>query len=341
MESLILAVELYNRPNPVGRIHGVIMLLQHSFEMLLKAAILKKRGRIRDPGENYNYGFRKCVNIAESDLGLLNDAEAITLRTLERHRDSVTHDVLVIEEDLLYYTVQGAVTLYADVLDRVFDEALTDWLPPRSLPVSADVPGDLGGVIEKSMASVRNLLRPNTRRAAQARARLRAILNLEAALQGKEDPVTDTDIQRAVVGMRQADSWESLFPGVASIRLAPSGESEAIPIAVRITRSEGLPVRRAEPGEEAALFRPVNPFDQYPLSSIAVAEKLQITAPKARALSHHLRLGEDERYFKVLTGPSGGKHKRYSSAALKRMREVLPSVDMTKVWSEYRKAGGH
>lgn len=317
------------------------MMLQHSFEMLLKSAILKKRGRIRDRGEKYNYGFKKCVNLAESNLGLLNDTEAVTLRALERHRDSATHDVLVIEEDLLYYTVQGAVTLFADVLDRAFDESLTDWLPPRSLPVSAEIPSDLGDVIESSMASVQDLLKPNTRRSAEARARLRAILNLEAALQGKEDPVTDTDVQRAVGGMRAKTSWESLFPGVASIRLAPASDSEAIPVAVRLTRSEGIPVRRAEPGEDAALFRPVNPFDQYPLSSVALGSKLGITAPKVRALSHHLRLTEDERYFKTLTGPSGGKHKRYSTAGLERMREVLPSVDMNRVWAEYRKAGGH
>jgi hypothetical protein len=44
---------------------------------------------------------------------------------------------------LLYIKMQSAVTLFADVLNRAFDEALTDHLRSRVLPVSADPPTHL------------------------------------------------------------------------------------------------------------------------------------------------------------------------------------------------------
>ena len=42
--SLLLAIELFNRPYDRGRVAGTLILLDHAFEMLLKAAILHKGG---------------------------------------------------------------------------------------------------------------------------------------------------------------------------------------------------------------------------------------------------------------------------------------------------------
>lgn len=36
IDSLVLGIELFNRPSNRGRAHGVLMLLHHAFEMLLK-----------------------------------------------------------------------------------------------------------------------------------------------------------------------------------------------------------------------------------------------------------------------------------------------------------------
>ena len=50
VESLTLAIELFNRPSPIAREHAVVMMLAHAFEMLLKAAIFERRGTVRDKG---------------------------------------------------------------------------------------------------------------------------------------------------------------------------------------------------------------------------------------------------------------------------------------------------
>jgi HEPN domain-containing protein len=48
INSLLLAIEMFNRPHEAGRTEAVLMLLQHAFEMCLKAAIYEKRRAISD-----------------------------------------------------------------------------------------------------------------------------------------------------------------------------------------------------------------------------------------------------------------------------------------------------
>ena len=49
IDSLILAVEHFNRPWDCGRKESVLILMDHSFELLLKSSILNKNHKIREP----------------------------------------------------------------------------------------------------------------------------------------------------------------------------------------------------------------------------------------------------------------------------------------------------
>lgn len=53
INSLVLAIELFNRPHYDGRAESVLMLLHHAFEMLLKAIIRDKTGTVHAKGEKY------------------------------------------------------------------------------------------------------------------------------------------------------------------------------------------------------------------------------------------------------------------------------------------------
>jgi hypothetical protein len=64
-ESLILGVEIFNRPSEIGRVEGVLLMMNHAFEMLLKAVVFEKTGRIRAKHDKYNYGFEKCMHFAK------------------------------------------------------------------------------------------------------------------------------------------------------------------------------------------------------------------------------------------------------------------------------------
>ena len=87
VDSVRLAIELYNRPHPVARKKSVLMLLGHSFEMLLKAAILENGGSIHTQGENnQTIGLKKAINLCRHGDGenesvkILSEDEVITLR---------------------------------------------------------------------------------------------------------------------------------------------------------------------------------------------------------------------------------------------------------------------
>lgn len=59
INSLILTIEHFNRPWDRSRVEAVLILLDHSFEMLLKAAILHSGGRIRWSRAKETIGFDK------------------------------------------------------------------------------------------------------------------------------------------------------------------------------------------------------------------------------------------------------------------------------------------
>ena len=56
-DSLVLAIELFNRPHDRGRVSGTLIMLDHSFELFMKAAILHRGGRIRKKGAKETIGF--------------------------------------------------------------------------------------------------------------------------------------------------------------------------------------------------------------------------------------------------------------------------------------------
>ena len=93
-DSLVLGIELFNRPYDQGRIDGVLSSLHHAFEMLLKAVVFEKTGRIRNKHEKKNYGLEKCLNICESTLNVLDRDEALVLKDLNGFRDASVHDIV-------------------------------------------------------------------------------------------------------------------------------------------------------------------------------------------------------------------------------------------------------
>ncbi len=48
LDSLVLSIEHFNRPWDRGRTEAVLILLDRSFELLLKSIILHKGGKIRE-----------------------------------------------------------------------------------------------------------------------------------------------------------------------------------------------------------------------------------------------------------------------------------------------------
>lgn len=164
--SLILSVENFNKADDLGRTSTVLILLDHAFEMLLKAAILHRGGRIREKRARETIGFDACVRRALSDgeIKFLSEEQVLTLQTINGPRDAAQHHLIDVAEEQLYLHAQSGVTLFGDILKKVFDESLAERLPARVLPISTMAPVDLQTLFTRETSEVQKLLRPGTRR---------------------------------------------------------------------------------------------------------------------------------------------------------------------------------
>ncbi len=161
VSSSTLSVEMFNRPSDLGRTEAVLLLLDHSFEMLLKSAIVQRSGKSRERGEDSTIGFKTCVSRARSnaDIKFVEEEEARLLLAINGFRDAARHHIVDVPEQLIYFHAQPGLTLFRDLAKRVFGIDLALYLPARVLPLSTSAPLDFGALFEAQFAEIRLLLR--------------------------------------------------------------------------------------------------------------------------------------------------------------------------------------
>ncbi len=336
-DSLVLAVELFNRPSEAGRVCSVLILLDHAFEMLLKASIVQRGGRIREPKAAETIGFDACVRKAFSDgpLRFLNDEQVLTLQALNGLRDAAQHHLVQICEGQLYLYAQAAVTLFKDLLELVFGSRLSDHLPARVLPLSTVVPADIHTLFENEVQEISKLLRPGRRRSVEATARLRPLAIVNGALTGIKTQPSDSELQRLGRKVQQGADWQSVFPGVATIQLTADGVGPAL--SLRLTKTQGIPVHlvpEGTPGATVVAVKRVNELDFYNHNLTTLSELVGLTTSKTLAMVAYLGLSSDPDCFKVIA-IGKARHKRYSQRAASAIREALKTVDPQKAWNLY------
>lgn len=337
IDSLTLAIELFNRPSEQARTHAVLMLLHHAFEMLLKAAILQRTGSIHEPEQRFTYGFDRCLNVAEQELKLITADERATLSILDAQRDQATHYYLSMSEDVLYVHAQSAVTLFGGLLTSVFGIALSEKLPSRILPVSTRPPRDLITLFESEFAEVDRLLSAGKRQGAAAAARLRSILAFAVGSRESTGRVSESDIETAIANRRRNRSWDVILPEVAQLRLTTDGGG--IPITMRISKDAQIAVRIAKPGEEVSgtvIKQQIDPWDVYTMSRDDMAAKLGLSGPRTHALIYELKIQDDPDCYKELKRKSQ-VFKGYSKKALDLLRNAKETLDMNVIWQKHRR----
>jgi len=337
-KSLILAIELFNRPHEGGRVDGVLILLDHAFEMFLKAAILHRGGQIREVGQRQTIGFDHCVRKAVSDgnLKFLAPEQALTLQTLNGYRDAAQHHLVELSEQLFYTYVRAGVTLFGDLIDRVFDRRLREFLPARILPISSEPPKDLPIMLADEVEVIRTLVASGKRQRIDAKARLRALVIAESAAAGEYSQPSEQELDGVVNRIKKGETWEQVFPGLS--QLVTTVEGDGIPFSIRITKKEGTPVTlvpEGTPGARVVAVRRVNELDFYNLSHGDLAAKTALTPPKLTAVLRALNVESQEPFCKEFK-LGGITARRFSQEALKHIKEELPKLDMTQVWKDYR-----
>jgi hypothetical protein len=327
IESLTLAVEVFNRPSPTARTQGVLLNLQHSFEMLFKAAIWEDRGRIEPKGGGNSHSLRECLGIMRG-MGQLSEDEATVAAIIAGHRDAVQHQGAAVTEERLYLDAASGLRLFDDVLHRCFGERLADHpdFATRMLPVSANPPREMYLLTDGDVQHIRNLLRRPRHRHAEALALLRALI---ASEQAAEDPVrepsppSENQLKRIAQKLQQTKDWTKVLPGLARLSLE---QDEGATYSLRIVKSkEAAPVRVVRKGEDGAedavSILKVSELENWCFYLKDLASKASATRYETEALVYLLGLKDDAESYRVF---EMGKqlHGRYSGRALRLIREA-------------------
>ena len=283
INSLVLAIEHFNRPWDRGRTEAVLIFLDHSFEMLLKAAIRHRNGKIRKPREKQTIGFNASVRkgLTDAKLKFLTDERALTLQSINGQRDAAQHYLVDMSEHQLYFYAQAGVTLFRDIHDDVFDDRLLLELPERVLPISTTAPKDLTALFDKEVDEIRGLLVPGTRKKMDAIAKARSLAVLESAVNGDYEQPSDGELMKVCKQLSDGEAWATVFPGVASINI--TAELDGPTLNLRLTKKEGTPVQLLKEGESAGAavaIRRVNELDFYSLGAAQLAKKVGLTPPQ-------------------------------------------------------------
>ena len=337
INSLVLGIELFNRPHDQGRSESVLILLHHAFEMLLKAIIKDRTGTVHAKGGKYSYGFDKCLDVAQNKIKVISVDERATLSILDACRDTAVHYYQDVSEDLLYLQAQAAVTLFDDIICRVFKERLADCIPERVLPVSTRPPKDLKVLMDSELSQVDDLLRAGSRRGIQAAAKLRPILALATATREDAERVTEGELRKAIDRRRRGDDWTVILPEVAQLKLDTHGDG--IPIFLRIKKDADIAVRVAKDGETVTgtlIKQDVNIWDKYNLGRDDLGKKIGVSGPKTSALILELGIQDDPDCYKILRRKST-TFKGYSKTALDRLQSAIScGIDVDATWKKHR-----
>jgi len=340
VDSLILSIEFFNRPSERARADSVLIMLDHAFEMLLKAAIVHRGGKIRVPRATQTIGFDACVRRAMSDeeVRFLTDEQALTLQTINALRDAAHHYLLEISEQQLYLHTQAGVTLFDDILHVVFDEELGTHLPHRVLPVTANPPQELELLMASEVEQIRALLEPGRRRKVEARAQARALAIMEGSVNGQRLQPSKGELDKVLDQIADDRAWNDIFPGIAALQLDRDGGG--IPFSLRIVKGQdAIPIRAVkesdDPGAAVVALKRVNEVDFYSLRLQDLSDKVGVGRNKLLEVIRELGLQDDDEYFKELR-VGAVTFKRYSPKALERLVADLPSLDVDEIWRRRR-----
>jgi hypothetical protein len=336
-DALVLSIELFNRPHDRGRVSSTLIQLDHSFEMLMKAAILHRGGRIRDKRAKETIGFDACVRRSLSDgkIKYLSEEQALVLQTINGLRDAAQHHLLDISEGQLYVHVQSGVTLFRDLLKSVFHQELATHLPSRVLPVSTSPPTDLATLFDSEVAEIKKLLKPGRRRQIEALARLRPLAILDATIRGEKGQPSNADLRRIGKEVAKGGAWVDVFRGAAAVEIAADGAGPSL--SLRLSKKEGIPIQlvaEGTPGASVVAVKRVDELGFYSLGAKQLAEKVGLTMPKAVAVVDYLGLrGQSECYKEIKIGKA--VFKRCSPKAIEAIKEALEREGADEIWRKH------
>lgn len=336
LSSVRRGVVAFNGLDEDGRVTAVLLSFQHAFEMLLKAILDSKKARVFDKRSEKAISLESAIRLCQQLDGVkLRDEEAGTIRVLDALRDAEQHWHLIVDEGLLYLNVRAAVTLFDDLLGRVFAERIADHLPVRVLPISAEPPQSLDLLVDREFERIHELLKPGRRASAEAMGRIRSLLATEALADPDAAEVSEGDVRRVARGVRDGKPRSQVFPKLTG--LSSEIQGTGLTVEVRLVKQGGLPVTyTSSDTADVSAFRTVDLEKKFHMGPYDLADKCGVTRNRATALRRHLGLDANDDHFSHRFVLGNTKVLRYSDNALRAMKDAFIQVDMDRVWESHR-----
>jgi len=345
IESLILAIELFNRPSPTARTHAVLMLLDHAVEMLMKAALLTRDPKtgIMDPDQPRNtIGMKAALNRARSSstgVRFLTPEQHGLLWSLNLLRGGAQHHLNDPSEEQLYALLQSTVTLIRDILQNIFSVRLDDLLPQRVLPLSTMPLRSIEMLYEDKAAEIRKVVLSGPRQRHRAREMARPLVVLERGLAGLDGQPTARELDEMVQRLADGSPWQHEFPETSTLDTIM--ESGGATITLRMVKRGGIPVQGVDPADATddlpVVTRDVSDFERFPHSTTDLVKKLGKTQHQVIALSRSLGLYDDPKLHKVIVIKSQ-TYKQFSNRSFEILREKcdgMSAADLKTICDEH------
>jgi hypothetical protein len=332
ISSITVATSAFNSPTDTGRVTQVLLGVQHAFEMLLKAGLVQNRVNVFNKKDGRSIGMGACVNQAEAHPAIkLTKDEAGTIRTIDAMRDDEQHWFAEVSEQILYLHTRAAITLFDELLDRVFGERLATFLPNRVLPVSTEAPKELTLLLDDEFTQIAELLKPGRCAREQARARVRTLLAMEAHNE-PDTRVSDKDVARVEKGILAGKERSEVFPKLEGMGTEVSGAGVNVSVHFN-KKGQGAPVRFvSDDSEDAAGVREVDLHKKYHRTPTQLANDVELTLPISGALRSHLAIDKDPNCsWEFVFGKT--KYRGYSDNAFRLMRDAKKAISVESVWA--------
>lgn len=329
IHSLKASMGAFNSFDDEGRVTTILLHAQHACEMLLKAVLVQNKENVFDKKTGMSIGFERCLGMCASKHGLTQQ-EAGVMRAIDRLRDAAQHWFVVVAEDILYLNVRALITGFDEYMKRALEDELSAHIPPRVLPVSTMPPGDFEFLVDREFKVIADLLQPGRRARDEARARIRSLLAMEAVAVDQVE-VSETDINRIEKAIRTGSGLIEVFPRLAMV--GTTTEGEGVTLTVHFSKKAGTAVRYTggDDPTEAAAVREVDLQRKFHMSKTVLAEKLKLTAPRAKVLRDHLGVDRETSCCHTF---EFGKQKiaQYSDNAYRLMKAWLQANDLEQLW---------
>lgn len=334
--SLLLSIEAFNRPFDIGRKEASIIMLDHAFEMLLKAVVLERTGRIRHPKAMKNYALDKCVDICCSEK-IIDERAARVMRIVDDLRDAAVHDIVIVSEGMLYHYIQEGVLTFGGLMEYVFGTKLREVLPARALPITTDPPTNISVIIDEDFVLIKRLLASHMRKTEEVKAMLRVYQVIENNMGSRsEDTPDDETIDKMVKKIKLEADWRVLFPSTASIQASEMGT----PMAIYVSKNPNgaAPVKLDNAGEADALvtIKPFNTDMRYPFFTTEMASKLGIGRNQFIRLVKLFQLRGNVSYHITVATSRKGNNSKYSSETYKVLKMAINTVGLATLLAEVK-----